>query len=423
MADSERVEHDADQRARRMRKAQASLQEPAADAFARGYRGNSAPPMHAPRWQRRLFVDRQSDLTALVRDLSHAHVMAIDAEFAQPRVRAPDEPSHRLALLQIAIDNDYRVSYIVDALRLADLSVLREALEDGAILKLFHGIGSDAKVLATRGLVATHTIDLEAVSRSIFGQRESGLQAMLHRAYDIRLDKSLQRADWSRRPLTTAMVAYAARDAEMTLALYGWLKEHYPWAVALHQVPAQEVAPEIAPWILPYLDGARPRPAALAIAEAGLANDRQRQAEAIRQALAVVRRPNQLARVIRLGVDLELAELTPDLRSLLGSPAADVRAGAARALGRLRDSGAEPLLRPLLEDSVQDVREAAQSALHYLAGPRPAPRVIRSHSRANGAVRWTSSAPEAQSSPDDWRSALRSRFGVTPPAKGDESLE
>ena len=38
---------------------------------------------------------------------------------------------------------------------------------------------------------------------------------MLQRAFHYRLDKSLQRTDWTRRPLPPAMVAYAARDAEM----------------------------------------------------------------------------------------------------------------------------------------------------------------------------------------------------------------
>ena len=171
--------------------------------------------------------------------LAAAPVLALDAEFFQVRARGPDDPTHRLSLLQIALDQP-RVSYVVDALRIADLSPLAAPLADGGILKLFHGIGADARVLASRGLVARDTLDLEAVSRSIFGQRESGLQAMLQRASGVRLDKSLQRADWSRRPLTAAMIAYAARDAEMTLVLYAWLAERYPTAVALHRSPAEE---------------------------------------------------------------------------------------------------------------------------------------------------------------------------------------
>ena len=89
--------------------------------------------------------------------------------------------------------------------------------------------------MAERGLNVAHYFDLEATSRSIFGQHESSLAAMLQRAFHVRLDKSLQRTDWTRRPLPPAMVAYAARDAEMTLALYYWLNEHYSWALKLHE--------------------------------------------------------------------------------------------------------------------------------------------------------------------------------------------
>src|SRR5260370_10173618 len=173
-----------------------------ASHVAQGYLGEFPPPGAAPTWKRRLYVERPADLDTLAQELRAARVIALDAAFAQARVRvAPGEPAHRLALLQLACDNDYRVSYVVDAQRLADLSSLRAALDDGRILKLFHGIGADARGLAARGLVARHTLDLEAVSRSIFGQRESRLQSMLHHAVGVRLDKSFPRPDSSRRPL------------------------------------------------------------------------------------------------------------------------------------------------------------------------------------------------------------------------------
>lgn len=406
-------------------KSAAHTAEPAPDT--RGYTGTSAPPMLAASWKRRLYIDRPADLAALAADLTDARVIAIDAEFSQVRVTRPDEPSHRLALLQIACDNDFAASYVVDTLRLADLSPLRAPLEHPDILKLFHGIGADARVLATRGLMARYTLDLEAVSRAIFGQRESGLQTMLQRACGIRIDKSLQRADWSRRPLTPAMVAYAARDAEMTLVLHSWLSTHYPWAITLYETPADEPLPPVAPWILPYLEGARPRPAALAVAEAGLADDLHAQAHAAREALTVVRHPNQRTRVIRLITDLELAHLAPHVRPYLASPAAEERAGAARALGRLRDTDAAPLLLPLCDDPVQDVRQAVQLALENLSSaPRPArtpamsrvPSMRTSQGPARprgGSVRWTSEPTEHDAATDEsgWRAALRATFGVT----------
>lgn len=377
-----------------------------------GYLGEAAPPTTAPIWKRRLYIDRPADLRAVAGELASARVLAIDAEFSQPKVREPDEPSHRLALLQLACDNEQRASFVIDALRLADLSPLRPALENPGVLKLFHGIGSDARVLATRGLEARNTLDLEAVSRSIFGQRESGLQKMLQRACEIRLDKSLQRADWSRRPLTPAMVAYAARDAEMTLVLHGWLRQNYAWAVALHETPADETPPQVAAWIAPYLDGARPRPVVLAVAEAGIANHLPRQQEDVRVALLAVRHPNQRARVMRVITDLELTRLAGDLRPFITAEASEERAGAIRAIGRLHDKSSLPLIQPLLEDPVQDVRQAAYLAIEQLSGVAPR-RPARRERPTTGPVKWTSAASEEEpASAEDWRVKLRARFGT-----------
>ena len=118
----------------------------------------------------------------------------------------------RLALLQLAIASE---CYVVDALRLRDLEPLSAVVANADLPVLLHGAGADLRVMSERGLHVAHYFDLEATSRSIFGQHESSLAAMLQRAFNTRLDKTLQRTDWTRRPLPPAMIAYAARDAEM----------------------------------------------------------------------------------------------------------------------------------------------------------------------------------------------------------------
>lgn len=393
-----------------MDQTQAHRDEPQDD----GYRGASPAPVPAPAWRRRLFIDRPADLRAFTTDLTEASVLAIDAEFVQNyHRRTPDDPTHRLTLLQFALDNDYRVSYVVDALRLNDLSPLQEPLERASTLKLFHGMSSDVRVLASRGLTPRYTLDLEAVSRSLFGQRESGLQAMLFRATGERLDKSLQRADWSRRPLTPAMVAYAARDAEVTYLLYNWFMNHYPQATRKFVVAAEEPPAQVAEWLHPYLESARGRPIDIALAEAGLDDDIDGQIETLRKALAAELRPNQRARVMRIITDLELRELAPDLLPYLTSHASEERAGAARALGRLRIFAATEAIRALLADPVQDVRQAAQTALGFLEGGVIPRSGLRSE-RRNGHRVWTAGQQEAEPAPAEaWRTTLRARFALT----------
>jgi hypothetical protein len=386
-----------------------------------GYRGLGPPPVAPGSWKRRIFVERPAELAALAERLATAHLIAIDAEFAQPRLRSAGEPPHRLALLQIAIDDGYEASYVVDTLRLANLSPLAPPLANGAILKLFHGIGADARVLATRDLYARHTLDLEAVSRSIFGQRESGLQAMLQRACGIRLDKTLQRADWGHRPLTPAMIAYAARDAEMTFVLYDWLRTHYPPIVAAHEIPAESTLPDVADWMLPILESTRMRSVESALADTDLSAESA--AHDLAQALGGVTHPAQRARLLRAIGELGLMTVAPVVRPFLAAVTTEERAGAARALGRIGDWQSQRELEALLHDPVEDVRQAAETALEALkkgpqqpAGPRR-PRTSNPLGPSGGPRSWTiegerTGAADEALDPNDWRAALRQRFPV-----------
>lgn len=380
-----------------------------ADADA-GYLGSSAPPVAAPEWRSRLYIDRPADLHELVRTVNKASLLAIDAEFVQLRVRHVGDPSHRLALLQFAIDDNHRTSWVVDTLRLYDLAPLRDPLESPKILKLFHGISADARMLASRGLVARHYLDLEAVSRSIFGQSESGLQAMLQRACGVRLDKSLQRADWGRRPLTTSMVAYAARDAQMTYVLYGWLRDNYPWALDLHEIAADESTPRVADWLHPFLEGGRGRSVEMAVAEAGLSGKTPIVTRDLRDALAETHHPTQRIRLFRIIGELGLKGMADDLRPYLASLASEERATAARALGRLHDVDARPMLQSLTHDPVEDVRLAAHHALEHRTPP--APNKLMREGGAGQPTRWTTSDDGAEATLEGWQSALRQRFGA-----------
>ena len=397
-------------------------QPPTRDEGRSGYLGGSAPFIEVPRWQRRHYIDRTNDLIALAQDLESVTVLALDAEFAVSPQREPEKPVHQLALLQLAIDEDSRASFVIDAQRINDLSPLRGVLEHGGILKLFHSIGADAKVLAARDLVAANTVDLEAVSRSVFGQRGAGLQSMVYRASGIWLDKSFQRADWSRRPLTAGMRVYAAKDAEMTLLLYRWLEKHYAWAVRLHQMPAGDhPPPDVAEWILSSIEGPRQRHAAGGVAAGGISTDVAAQEDDLRAALRQIHHPALRARVMRLGADLELRRLAPDLYPYLASPAADERQAAVRALGRLHAQSALGLVRLLLHDAVDDVRQAAALVVEQLSGGETAG--VRSR------VKWSDSAAvESQPLRGTWQDTLLAHFGISsetdqPPDEDEEEEE
>jgi HEAT repeat protein len=233
---------------------------------------------------------------------------------------------------------------------------------------------------------------------------------MLQRAFNIRLDKSLQRTDWTRRPLPSAMIAYAARDAEVTLSLYHWLNQHYPDILKLHEHTGQPDV--VAPWIEPFLQGTASVPPDVAVAEAkarGMIKSKGQVAADCRAALLTLTHPLRRSRLLRLIADLSLVQLAPDIQPLLQAPTSDERAGSVRALGRLGIATAEPLIRPLLQDPVYDVRKAAYTALRNLGEKEPRSRRLPPPRSVDGTRSWVVESPQ-QSSDDesDWRAHLRS---------------
>jgi 3'-5' exonuclease len=360
-----------------------------------------------------MWVDRPEQLQYAVSLLQQSLVVAIDAEFTQVRSHAQGDVltnTPRLALLQLAIDN---YCFVVDTLRLHDLSPLAAVVENPEIIILLHGAGADLRVMAERGLTVAHYYDLEATSRAIFGQNESSLAAMLLRAFNIRLDKSLQRTDWTRRPLPPAMIAYAARDAEMTLALYHWLKQHYAWALPLYEGSSQQDTEPVAPWIEPFLRGTAPTPADVVVAEAieqGTIADKEQVYADCRAALAALTHPARRSRLLRLIADLSLVQMVPEIEPLLQVPTADERAAAIRTLSRLAGAQSKERIRPLLQDPVQEVRKAAQIALR--TGNKEPHGAWKAPSRGSDGTRsWTvgeAGDAESTASESDWKTRLRS---------------
>ncbi len=378
-----------------------------------GYTGITPSLGQLPPRGERVWIDRPEQLLAAVAVLKKATVIAIDAEFAQGRFHAQQQAQSsapRLALLQIAVD---ATCFVVDALRLNDLSPLATIVEDPNYSILLHGAGADLRVMADRGLEVAHYYDLEATSRSIFGQHESSLAGMLQRAFGYRLDKSLQRTDWLRRPLPPAMVAYAARDAEVTLALYYWLDTHYHSILKMHEY-MEEPLP-VAAWIEPFLYGTAPLSAEMAVSEAkkqGLIQNKTQVMVDCREALKVVMRPLYRNRLLRLIADLSLTQLTPDIVPLLHSVASDERASGARTLGRLGVKSVQDSIRPLLADPVDDVRKAAQAALRNLGDKDAKAKQTAPTTSSDGTRTWTVGQGEqtdaATTDDDPWKARLRS---------------
>ncbi len=114
----------------------------------------------------------------------------------------------KLCLVQISLPG---ADVLVDPLAGVDLSPFWAALAGREII--LHGGDYDLRLLH-RGpnFVPASVFDTMLASR-LLGFTEFGLTSLVRRFLNVELEKGPQRADWSRRPLTERMIAYARNDA------------------------------------------------------------------------------------------------------------------------------------------------------------------------------------------------------------------
>lgn len=143
-------------------------------------------------------------LQALATRLRRAPRIAFDTEAASFH-RYTD----RVYLVQVSSDHE---TALVDPLAIADLSPLGQLLSDDRIEVVFHDADYDLRVLdRDYGFRARRVFDTR-IAAQLLGEPGVGLAALLEKHFGVQLDKKLQRADWSARPLTAEMIAYAAAD-------------------------------------------------------------------------------------------------------------------------------------------------------------------------------------------------------------------
>jgi hypothetical protein len=163
------------------------------------------------------FVSDKLALTAALERLDAAPVIALDIE----TIYWWDRESERVSLIQLAFrENDGIRVVVIDALADFDPESLRRPLELSAQIKAIHNAGFDAVKLSHHFRIATSPIHDTMLAARRGGERRCSLKAQVEAHLGFHLDKTEQRGDWSRRPLTEEQLNYASLDAVCTLLLY-----------------------------------------------------------------------------------------------------------------------------------------------------------------------------------------------------------
>ena len=123
----------------------------------------------------------------------------------------------QLALVQLAAPEGDVV--VADVLA-AGVEPLKELLESPETKMVAHNARFDEGVLRGAGVLPAGLIDTLRMSRMALSLPSHSLAALTEHLFGLPIDKTLQKSNWRRRPLTRAQIEYAALDARMALLVY-----------------------------------------------------------------------------------------------------------------------------------------------------------------------------------------------------------
>jgi ribonuclease D len=110
-------------------------------------------------------------------------------------------------------------SAVIDPLPIGTPHGLGKLVEDPKVEVVFHDADYDVRLLQQDYGWRIRNIFDTRVAAQLLGFKAFGLAALLDKYFGVTLDKKHQRADWSMRPLTADMLAYAAQDTMYLLEL------------------------------------------------------------------------------------------------------------------------------------------------------------------------------------------------------------
>ncbi|MCS7089768.1 MAG: HRDC domain-containing protein [Limisphaera sp.] len=113
----------------------------------------------------------------------------------------------KLCLIQISTPTGDR---LIDPLAGLDLTPLLQVLAGHNLI--MHGADYDLRLLWRYNRFVPGSVFDTMLAARFLGERNFSLSALLERYLGVSLDKSMQKADWSRRPLTPRMESYARND-------------------------------------------------------------------------------------------------------------------------------------------------------------------------------------------------------------------
>lgn len=190
------------------------------------------------------FISNDKEFRTALRQMKTAPRLAVDIE--------ADSLYHyfeKVCLIQISTDE---ATFILDPLSIGEISLLASTMADASVEKVFHAPSYDFYCLRRdydfefRNIFDTH------IAAQLLGHEFLGLDSLMEDLLSIHHSKRRQRDDWSRRPLQSEQLEYAAMDTHHLLQLrdtlekelkkkkrLDWAREEFETAANAQRLPRE----------------------------------------------------------------------------------------------------------------------------------------------------------------------------------------
>lgn len=160
-------------------------------------------------------ITKPKQLEKFIYDSLSSDILCLDTEFIRENTYRPE-----LCLIQAQTRDE---TYLIDPFCFDSLEILGKALLADNVVKVFHACGQDIEILYHEtGVLPKNIFDVQIASTIINGLNQPSLGNLLAASIDVHIDKSESFTDWSKRPLTSAQVKYAAEDVIYLPELYDY---------------------------------------------------------------------------------------------------------------------------------------------------------------------------------------------------------
>jgi ribonuclease D len=168
-----------------------------------------------------VLVEDEASLDSLADRLAGERGIGVDVE--------ADSMFHydeKVCLLQLSTAEG---NFIVDPLRIPELTSLEKVFHDPGVEKVFHGADFDVRSLRRDFSFQIQGLFDTQIAARFLGKGDLGLASLVKDYFGVNLEKKYRKRDWSARPLPMEMLLYGVLDSfyllELSEALKRELKE------------------------------------------------------------------------------------------------------------------------------------------------------------------------------------------------------